>query len=240
MARSSTRLLGKHAVAEGTMAFRFEKPAGFAFKPGQAIDLFLPVEPGQSESQSHAFSIVAAPQESELVIATRMREGSAYKNALGSLEIGSPLELDGPFGSLTLHRKPERAALLVAGGIGITPFMSMLRNAAANPGAQELLLLYSNRRPQDIAFLAELEGLQERMVNFRLLATVTDMDGTPSIWKGAKGKIDSAFVSHAIQGLPDPIAYVSGPPALVQAMRSVLAGAGIDEDDIRSEEFFGY
>ena len=116
----------------------------------------------------------------------------------------------------------------------------MLRNAAANPGAQELLLLYSNRRPQDIAFLAELEGLQERMVNFRLLATVTDMDGTPSSWKGAKGKIDSAFVSHAIQGLPDPIAYVSGPPALVQAMRSVLAGAGIDEDDIRSEEFFGY
>lgn len=240
MARSSTRLLGKHAVAEGTMAFRFEKPTGFDFKPGQAIDLFLPAEPGQSESQSHAFSIVAAPQEPELVIATRMREGSTYKNSLQSLEIGSTLELDGPFGSLTLHRKPERAALLVAGGIGITPFMSILRNAARNPGAQKLLLLYSNRRPQDAAFLAELEALQDRIANFRVLATITDTVGTPPPWKGAKGKIDSAFVGNAIQGLPDPIAYVSGPPGFVQAMRSVLAEAGIDEDDIRSEEFFGY
>lgn len=239
MSRLSSRLIGKHTVAERTVAFQFEKPAGFEFKPGQAIDLFLPAGAEQTEAQSHAFSIVSAPHENELVIATRIRD-SQYKKTLNGLPTGSKVEIDGPFGSLTLHRKTERAAVLVAGGIGITPFMSMLRNAAEKPNGQRIVLLYSNRRPQDAAFLDELIGLQGRNPDFRMVATMTDTSSADSTWSGAKVKIDCAFVRKAIEGLANPIAYVSGPPGLVQAMRTVLAEAGIDEDDIRSEEFFGY
>ncbi|WP_442909706.1 FAD-dependent oxidoreductase, partial [Hydrogenophaga sp.] len=141
-------LQAREEVAGGTMAFYFQRPAGFAFKAGQAIDLILPatVAPG-GQSQRHTFSLVSAPFESELVIATRMRD-SAFKRALKMLPIGGLVEIEGPFGSLTLHNERARPAIFIAGGIGITPFMSMLRQATHDRLPQEMVLLYSNRRPE--------------------------------------------------------------------------------------------
>lgn len=236
-----TTLQRRQPVAEGTQAFHFDKPAGFDFRPGQAIDLILPLPGVAADSQDarHAFSIVSAPHENELVVATRMRD-SAYKRALGALPDGAAVQVDGPFGALTLHRNPARAGVLIAGGIGITPFISMLRDAAHRQSPQPLALLYSNRRPEDTAFLAELQALVKRNSRFHLMATMTDMGHSQQPWEGSTGIIDSAFVQHAIAGLDAPIFYVSGPPALVEAMRNTLVQAGVDEDDVRSEEFFGY
>ena len=238
MATYTVKLLAKQPVAQGTTAFHLEKPAGFEFRPGQAFEVILPGG-AEGEDDFHAFSIVAAPHEAELVFATRMRD-SKYKRALAALEPGASLQIDGPFGSLTLHKKTERAGVLIAGGIGITPFMSMLRSAAEQRSEQTLVLLYSNRRPEDTAFLAELQALAQRNPHMRLLATMTDMAHSQQAWDGATGYIDSAFVRRATAGLPDPLFYVSGPPALVEAMRGTLVAAGVDEDDVRSEEFFGY
>jgi len=225
-----TRLLGRELVARDTWSFRFAKPPGFAFKPGQAIDLILPGLEGPPESSRHAFSIITAPGDEVIAIATRMR-GSAYKRALGALEVGAPAAIDGPFGSLTLHKDASRDALLVAGGIGITPFMSMLRHAAAQSGTRRLALLYSNRLPGDAAFLGELRTL-EKGGKLRLVAAMTQQPGS--------GRIDEAMVKEAVANLANPIAYLAGPPAMVAALREVLVAAGIDEDDIRAEEFFGY
>ena len=198
MATHTVKLQARQPVAEGTMAFHLEKPAGFEFRPGQALEVILP---GGAEGE----------------------EGRH------------------PFGSLILHKKAERAGVLVAGGIGITPFMSMLRNAAEQHSEQSLVLLYSNRRPEDAAFLAELQALAQRHPKFRLVATMTGMARSQQAWDGATGYIDGAFVRRAIEGLPAPIFYVSGPPALVEAMRGTLVDdAGVDEDDVRSEEFYGY
>lgn len=238
MASYTVKLQSRQPVAQGTMAFHLEKPAGFDFRPGQAFEVILP---GAAEGADgrHAFSIVSAPHEGELVFATRMRD-SVYKRALAALPMGASLEIDGPFGSLTLHRKIERPGVLIAGGIGITPFMSMLRSAAEQRSEQNLLLLYSNRRPEDAAFLAELQQLAQRHPRLRLMATMTDMAHSQQAWNGATGTIDGAFVRRAIAGLPAPIFYVAGPPSLVEAMRNTLVQAGVDEDDVRSEEFFGY
>ena len=238
MATYTVKLLAKEPVAQGTMAFHLERPAGFEFRAGQAFEIILPGGP-EGEDGSHAFSIVTAPHEAELMFATRMRD-SRFKRALGALPLGAELNIDGPFGSLTLHKNPARAAVLIAGGIGITPFMSMLRSAAEQQSQHKLVLLYSNRRPEDTAFLAELQALVKRNSRFHLMATMTDMGHSQQPWEGSTGIIDSAFVQHAIAGLAAPIFYVSGPPALVEAMRNTLVQAGVDEDDVRSEEFFGY
>ena len=241
MSTRTTRLLSRQTVAEGTQMFRFDKPQGFAFKPGQALDLILPGDGDDQHShRRHTFSIVTAPHEDSLAIATRMRPDSRFKNALAALPDAASLQIEGPFGSLILHKKSSRAAVLIAGGIGITPFMSMLRHAAHTQGEQELVLLYSNRRPEDTAFLAELQTLEKQHRKFRLLATMTDMGQSGQAWSGATGLIDAAFIQRVAKGLPDPVYYVSGPPLLVEAMRDTLEDAGVDEDDIRSEEFFGY
>jgi ferredoxin-NADP reductase len=234
------KLRAARQVAAGTMAFHFDKPAGFVFKPGQAVDLVLPAARGaDGEALRHAFSVVSAPFEDELVIATRMRD-SAYKRALAAMPVGSRAVVEGPFGSLTLHRDRSRGAVFVAGGIGITPFMSILRQAARDPLSRSLALVYSNRRPEDAAFLAELQQLERDKRSFRLLATMTDMARSTASWSGETRRVDGALVASAAEGMTSPIHYLVGPPAMVEGVRKALAQAGIDDDDVRSEEFYGY
>ncbi len=240
MSTFEVRLQRREEVAQGTMAFHFEKPAGFRFKPGQAIDLVMPAGPGiDAGSDRHAFSIVSAPFQDELVVATRMRD-SAYKRALGALSIGTSVEIDGPFGSLALHNNHERPAVFIAGGIGITPFMSILRQAAKDRLPQQMILLYSNRQPGDAAFLAELQQLARENSNFQLIATMTSMEKSNSPWDGETGLIDERLVRRICSHLAAPIYYLVGPPGMVEAMRQTLSAADVNDDDIRSEEFYGY
>ena len=240
MTTFSVRLQRREEVAHGTTAFHFDKPAGFSFKPGQAVDLIL-LDPPTTDGANgrHAFSIVSAPFEPELVVATRMRD-SVFKNALKGLPTGSSAQLEGPFGSLTLHNDRARPAVFVAGGIGITPFMSILRQATKDQLQQRLVLLYSNRRPEDSAFLVELQQLERENKNFRLVATMTQMRVSKLPWQGETGLLGEALLKKIGAELVAPIYYLAGPPAMVGALRDTLNHAGVNDDDIRSEEFYGY
>ncbi|HKA46115.1 MAG TPA: FAD-dependent oxidoreductase [Burkholderiales bacterium] len=240
MTTYSTKLDRRDEIAEGTMSFHFTKPAGFHFKAGQAIDVILADPPGaDARSAGHTFSIVSAPFQGELAIATRMRD-SAFKRALKALPIGAPLKLEGPFGSFALHGDQARPAVFIAGGIGITPFMSILRQAAQDRLPHRLLLLYSNRRPEDAAFLSELQQLEQQNSNFRLVATMTEMSKSARKWEGETSFVNADLVKRHVADLAAPIYYVVGPPAMVEAVTEMLRGAGVAEDLIRSEEFYGY
>jgi ferredoxin-NADP reductase len=239
MSPSVVQWRGRAEVAERTLAFRFSKPAAFAFKPGQAIDVVLPDADAGPDGLRHTFSLVSAPFEDELVIATRMRD-TPFKRALASLGAESRIGIEGPFGSLTLHNDRTRAAVFIAGGIGITPFLSMVRQAAHDDRPQRLLLLYANRRPEDAAYLDELTDMQQRYPRFRLIATMTGMAASTRAWTGERRRIDVDFVAGAIPQGTRPVFYVAGPPPMVEGLRTTLERAGVDDDDIRSEDFFGY
>jgi len=233
------KLSGREVVAEGTMAFRFEKPEGFSFEPGQAVCFEL-IERPSGVGQSHrAFSLVSAPFENTLMVATRMRD-SAFKRALGALRDGASIKLEGPFGDLTLHSDTTRPAVFIAGGIGITPFMSVLRQAAKDGLPHRLFLVYSNRRPEDAAFLDELQGLEQQSPNVRVLATMTDMKKSARRWDGETRRINADMVKGFVSDLVAPIYYVVGPPAMVKAMVRMLREAGVAGDSMRTEEFYGY
>jgi ferredoxin-NADP reductase len=187
----------------------------------------------------HTFSIVSAPFENELVIATRMRD-SAFKHALGALPEGAGLAIEGPFGSLLRRADRERPAVYIGGGIGITPFISALREAAHEHRAQRRVLVYSNRRPEDAAFLGELSALARADPNFELLATMTAMSQSSQVWNGSTGPIDAALLARAAEGLAQPVYAIAGPPAMAEAMYQTLADVGVIDADIRSESFYGY
>ena len=232
------KLVGREHPAEGTLAVRFEKPAGFNFKAGQAVVLELLDPPVGDGQKRRTFSLVSAPFEGTLAIATRMRD-TAFKRALKALPDGASMKLLGPIGQFTLT-DAARPAVFIAGGIGITPFMSMLRQAARDRSPRRLLLLYSNRRPEDAAFLGELQELERQNGNFRLFATMTDMGNSTRQWAGETGFIDADLIKRCIGELAAPLYYVVGPPAMVVAMQETLRAMGVAQDDIRSEEFYGY
>ena len=128
MPKYETALTRSETVAEGTMAFHFAKPAGFKFTAGQSMNVSL-IDPPESDAKgnSRTFSIVSAPHENELVIATRMRD-TAFKRVLKGMPPGGRVGLRGPAGMFTLDPADARPAAYLAGGIGITPFVSMLRS----------------------------------------------------------------------------------------------------------------
>ena len=222
------------------MAFHFARPAGFSFDAGQNVQLTL-VDPPQTDAQgaSRPFTIASAPHERELMIATRMRD-SAFKRVLKSAEPGLEATIDGPDGVMVLHEDAARPAVFLAGGIGITPFLSMARHAATARLPHRLYLFYSNRRPEDAAFMDELRALEEANPNYRLIATMAEAEKSCRPWNGETGFIRRDMLERYLPDLLRPVYYFAGPPAMAMAMRSMLSDCGVSENDMRSEEFYGY
>jgi len=233
-------LTGREEVAEGTMAFHIAKPADFQFRAGQFIDLTL-IDPRETDAEGNtrAFSLASAPFDEELMIVTRMRD-TAFKRVLRSAPVGMRFKIEGPSGSFVLHRKADKPAVFLAGGIGITPFLSIIRQATHENDPHQIYLFYSNRRPEDSVFLDVLNEATTENSNFHLIATMAEMDKSHREWKGETGFINKEMLMKHLPSLQGPIYYLAGPPAMVAAMRRMLTEAGVDEDDIRTEEFSGY
>ena len=227
-------------VAEGTMAFHFAKPAGFKFTAGQSMNVSL-IDPPETDAKGNArtFSIVSAPHENELVIATRMRD-TAFKRVLKSMQSGRRMQLRGPAGKFTLDGADTRPAVFLAGGIGITPFMSMSRQAAHDRLARDIWLFYSNRRPEDAAFLDELAALPRGNPRYRFVGTMVEMAKSSRPWSGETGFLDRVMLERHLKDLSAFVYYMAGPPGLVEAMQKMLIEAGVKEDAIHTDEFFGY
>jgi len=240
MATQIVKLMRTEEIAEGTMAFHFTRPPGFEFRPGQSIDMTL-VDPPETdgEGNTRAFSIASPPFENQLTVATRMRD-SAFKRVLRNASPGLEVTIDSPGGSFTLHKNPTKPAIFLAGGIGITPFFSIVRQADHDHAPHKLHLFCSNRRPEDTPFLDILQWLEKSNPNFKLICTMTDMTKSTKEWKGETGLVDKGMLSRHLTTLQGPIYYIAGPPAMVAGVRKVLVDANVDEDDIRTEDFAGY
>ena len=235
-----SKLLNRVEVAHGTMAFYFEKPPGFSFKPGQSTDITLTNPPEtDAEGNTRTFSIASSPFENQLMFSTRMRD-TAFKRSLKKVPLGTDVTIGLPMGSFILHKNSAKPAVFLAGGIGITPFLSIVRQADHDRLPHKLYLFYSNRRPEDTAFLEALQMLEKSNPNFRLICTMTEMAQSRKEWKGETGLINKEMLSRHLTTLRGPIYYSAGPPAMVEGMRNMLVGAGVDEDDVRTEDFAGY
>jgi ferredoxin-NADP reductase len=233
------KLQDRYYVAESTMAFQFEKPEGFVFKAGQFLDMTL-IDPSETDAEGNqrAFSIASAPDEPTLLVVTRMRD-TAFKRVLATMPTGTNVDVEGPFGNLVLHDDQERAAVFLAGGIGITPFRSILLQATKERAKHRLFCFYANRRPQDAPFLEELQVLQ-RQFFITIVPTMTRLSGSDRSWEGETGRIDRFMLERHLRCAASPIFYIAGPPGMVKGTQKMLREAGVANGDIRSEEFAGY
>lgn len=235
-----TILLGRTRVADGTMAFHFERPKSFHFKPGQYVYLTIPdPEHGVASRITHAFSIASSPLSHDLLVTTRMRS-TRFKRTLDVLPIGSAARILGPIGSFHLHNNTARPAVLLAGGIGIAPFLSILSYAAQEKLSHPLFLFYANRQLKDAAFIDDLWQLERENPRFRFVPTLTRPTAPGLSWKGRTGHFTSEMLLAQVGQVRGPIYYIAGPPDMVAATIQTLGNTGVSEDDIRTEEFAGY
>jgi ferredoxin-NADP reductase len=227
-------------IAFNTLAFHLAKPEGFVFEAGQFIEATL-IDPPETDAKGdgRAFTLASAPYEPELVIATRVRD-SAFKRGLKALQVGKEINIDGPFGSFTLHQDASRPAVFLAGGIGITPFRSIILQATKDQAPHRLLLYYSNHRPEDAPFLAELQDLEKRNSQLTLIAIMTQPQKSTRGWTGPTGRIRPELIEQHVGSMTAPVYYVAGPPGMVRGMQALLRKAGVGTESIRAEEFGGY
>jgi ferredoxin-NADP reductase len=230
----------RDTLCDGTTALYFEKPGGFNFKPGQfanfTLDSVITTDPG---GITRTLSIASAPHEKDLMVAMRMRD-TGFKRIANALPIGAPFLVEGPYGNLILHRDVARPAVFLAGGIGITPFRSMIRHASEMRSGHRMFLFYSIRRFEDAAFMDELREIQELNQRFQFIPTITHPDRIPHNWRGELGHITEPMIMSWIPDFQDPIFYIAGPPGMVAGMREILEVAGVPDENIRAEEFAGY
>jgi ferredoxin-NADP reductase len=192
-----------------------------------------------AEGNTRAFSIASAPDDETLMITTRMRD-TAFKRVLRAMPLGTTVKIEGPTGDLTMHNKAARTAVFLAGGIGITPFRSIVFWAAKEKLPQRIFLFYSNRRPEDAPFLEELQMLERENPNYTLIPTMTEMEKSHRPWHGETGLITKDTLSKYIKSSAPPVYYIAGPPAMVKGLHGVLSKAGVNDADVRAEEFAGY
>ncbi|GIW66578.1 MAG: flavodoxin [Candidatus Parcubacteria bacterium] len=243
------KLLSKREIAEGTMEFCFEKPEGLNFKAGQHFVLRL-INPPETDEKGNerVLSVVSSPDENKICFAIRMRN-SDFKRLLKNLppepeqstvQGKVEIELDGPYGQMVLPKDTNKTLTFIAGGIGITPFISMIRYAIKNNLPYKIYLFYSNRRPEDTAYLDELLEYNKQG-KIKLIATMTQTENSSQPWDGERGYINEEMIKKYLgEEIENVTFYIAGPPQMSQAMYELLSNMGVDEEKIKGENFSGY
>ena len=238
-------------IARNTLAFEVELASGsaFDFEPGQYVYLeWKDPASGIRSGDGRNFSIASPPKDLPILsFATRLT-GSSFKNSLLTLPEGSPMFVSGPYGEFCLpvclgKRRNDfwdAPVALIAGGIGITPFRSMLLHATDACQNMSFFLFTINPTAEDIPFRLELDNLSETHKNLFLCQHVFRSDGVlpPEVNLGplTPDKIFGIMGQKALKGSY----FVSGPPSMVTSFRSALLEAGILPGQIHTDVFFGY
>ncbi len=232
-ANYTVRVLESRTLTPTSHLLRLEKPTGYEFRVSQATRLFLNT-PGGVER--HTLSMASSPTRNYLEFAAR-HTNSPWTQTFFALAPGDSINIQGPVGKFFLNQ--ERPAILIAGGIGITPFKSMIEYAAEVCLPIDLTLLYSNRTPDEIAFKSELDALAEQNPRFEIIYTITR--GLPEHgWEHRVGRIDQELLRQASANKPDAYYYICGTPSLIADAVQMLNNLGVTSERIMLETFKGY
>ncbi|HEX2086316.1 MAG TPA: FAD-binding oxidoreductase [Solirubrobacteraceae bacterium] len=202
-------------------------------RAGQHVDIRLTAEDGYQAQRS--FSIASAPESGDVELTVeRIDDGEVSPYLVDELRPGDVFEVRGPIGGhFTWSAEEGGPLLLVGGGSGLVPLMSMLRHRAARGAPVEAHVLVSARSPSDLLYAGELAALEPRE-GLRVARTYTRQ--TPPGWTGWTGRIDAAMIA-AVAPAGEARSYVCGPTPFVERANDLLVAGGRDPSTIRAERF---
>ncbi len=236
-ARYEVPVVSKSAIAPGVTEVTLDiSKTDFRFKAGQYATITLPATTDQpTTSQFHDFSIASSPNDHEKLKVAFRNSDSFFKKTLLSLPLGAPVILEGPSGNFILPETADKPTVFIAGGIGITPFMSMLTDINETKKPYQVTLFYSNRDASSAVYDAELRQFAKLNPSLKPVFTMTnDLQ-----WKGETKAIGSDLIASYVGDLANHFFYIAGPPAMVFAIQDDLRRLGVKDEYIRTEGFTG-
>jgi len=224
--------LGMAPCGEGVASFRFEKPDGYAFTPGQFFTITLETREGM---ESKHFSHADAPGDPVVELTTRL-SGSPFKDALLALAPRTEVRISGPKGRLGV---PDDATAIgfLAGGVGITPAHSIIRDAVSRSTGLRIALFYGNRDENCVPYGDEFRTYASSTPGFLFVET---FDDPAEDWTGETGFITADLVRRHLSEPTDMPWIVAGPPRMVEAMKRVVDDLALPPDSVSYEVFAGY
>ena len=219
--------------------FRLAEPSAdrlpFDFLPGQFLQ--VEVEPEPDKFSRRSYTIASSPTQRAYVEITVKREeqGAVSRFLHDQVKVGDTLKVSGPFGTFTFTGSDADGIVLIAGGVGITPMMSVLRYLTDIAWPGDIFFFYGARSTEEFVFREELERLERRFDNLHVLAAMQRAAGT--VWLGPEGPLTREMLAAAVPDISRRRIHLCGPPAMMTAMREQLAQLGVPEAQIHTEAF---
>ncbi len=235
----------REQVARDTYDFVFEKDRKFNFKPGQYLEWTL--AHGEKDNLGadnrgirRYFTIASSPTETEIRIGVKFYpEPSSFKNALLNMKTGDKIVASQLSGDFVMPKDKKQKLVFIAGGIGVTPFRSMVKYLIDNGETRDVSIMYSNRELADIAYTKLFDEAYEKL-DIKTFYTLTEKEKVPVNWRGNIGYFDSNFIKREIPDYKNCLFYLSGPQSLVLAFEDTLGKMGINRSRIKTDYFPGF
>lgn len=232
--------LKKEKVAENTYSFYFDKSRhDFSFLPGQYIRMVLDIKNPDERGNSRFFTISSSPEEKEYIVITTKIIQSAFKKRLDEVKIGEEVKFFGPFGGFVLDEKDKSSRVFLAGGIGITPYHSMITYAASKNLSIPITLIVSFSKTDEMIWYDLLSSIAKNNKYVKVIYTITHLESLKN-WNGETGRITHELIKKYVQDILNPKYYIVGPPIMVSAMEEIVISMGVASDKIFIENFTGY
>lgn len=235
-------LVKKEKSAKDVMTFYFDrtKVPNYDFLPGQYNRVIIPDVKDDPRGNSRMFSIASSPTSKEFLMITTKISDSKFKQTFASLSEGDTVQFFGPVGRFVLDEKETGSHVFLAGGIGLTPFHSMLMYAADTMLSAEFILIVSFSTPEEMIYFEEIKALSENHPNIHIIYSLTQADKVPSDWKGETGRINADMISKHVPNHKDALFYICGSQVVTKALEEVVLQMNIKAENIRKEQFVGY
>jgi len=243
-ATGKIRWLGRLALTEvedvthNVKTFRFRPPDGgqipFDYLPGQFLTLHI--APGGIPTK-RSYTIASTPTWRDRIEITVKREdrGLVSRWLHDELRVGDQVEIEAPNGTFFFREEEAKSVVLIAGGVGITPMMSVARYLTDTSWSGKVHLVLGFRAPREFIFREELAELEARNANLSVTVTMSRLGDEP--WRGAVGRIDAALLASAVPDIVTQRVHLCGPPSMMEAVKAALIGLGVPETQIKTEAF---
>jgi ferredoxin-NADP reductase len=238
----SLPFLRREQAAKDAYTFVFDRSAklDYTFLPGQYNRIILPHENADERGTSRNFSIVTSPNNTnELMITTRIVQ-SSFKKALYNLTPGTQVQFFGPVGRFIFDENEAGDRVFLAGGIGITPFHSMLTYIAEKNITIPVTFFASFSTSEDILYFDEFTKISQEHPNVKIVYTVTKPEASQKPWDGEKGRVTPETIKKYVPDITKCITYTCGPIHMVDALLETLTNMGVPKENQRKENFVGY